>query len=126
MDVDGYDAACKLVILANWILNRRITLKDVEIKGIRGVSLKDIKKALKKGCEVKLIASADGRLKVAPTLVNRRSPLCVAEVLNAVTFTSKYAGEETIVGRGAGGMETASAILRDLIEIKSALSLPYL
>jgi homoserine dehydrogenase len=43
-------------------------------------------------------------------------------VLNAVTFVSEFAGEETIVGRGAGGPETASAILRDLIEVKQTLA----
>jgi homoserine dehydrogenase len=44
--------------------------------------------------------------------------LSVGGVLNAVTFVSEFAGEETIIGRGAGGMETASAILRDLLSIK--------
>jgi homoserine dehydrogenase len=43
-------------------------------------------------------------------------------VLNAVCFTSQFAGEETVVGRGAGGIETASAILRDLINIKQEAS----
>ena len=38
--------------------------------------------------------------------------------LNAVTFKSEHSGEQTIIGKGAGGMETASSILRDLIEIK--------
>jgi len=47
--------------------------------------------------------------------------LSVGGVLNAVTFVSEFAGEETIIGRGAGGMETASAILRDLLNIKQNL-----
>ncbi|MEM2767856.1 MAG: hypothetical protein QXQ47_06050, partial [Candidatus Bathyarchaeia archaeon] len=42
--------------------------------------------------------------------------------LNAVTFISEFAGEQTIIGRGAGGTETASAILRDLLDIKQKLA----
>ncbi|MEM2903408.1 MAG: hypothetical protein QXR00_02760, partial [Candidatus Bathyarchaeia archaeon] len=42
--------------------------------------------------------------------------------LNAVTFYSEFAGEQTIIGRGAGGIETASAILRDLLDIKQELA----
>ncbi len=41
MDIDGFDTACKTVILANWILNKKITLKDVDRTGIREVSLQD-------------------------------------------------------------------------------------
>ena len=43
-------------------------------------------------------------------------------VLNAVTFYTEYAGEETIIGKGAGGMETASAVLRDLLDIRHKLA----
>jgi homoserine dehydrogenase len=48
--------------------------------------------------------------------------LCVSGVLNAVTFVSEFAGEETIIGRGAGGPETASAVLRDLLDIRHNLA----
>ena len=125
MDVDGYDSACKLIILANWILGLKKVLKDVKIKGIREISLEDIKKALERNCEIKLIASANEELTVSPQLIPRTHPLCVGGVLNAVMFVSKYAGEETIIGRGAGGIETASAILRDLLSIKKDLSKIY-
>jgi len=122
MDIDGIDAACKVVIMANWIMNKRVTLKDVSVQGIRSVTLKDLEGAAKKNCTVKLIGSINERLKVAPTEISRRDPLCVGGVLNAVTFVSEFAGEETVVGRGAGGMETASAILRDLLDIKQNLA----
>jgi homoserine dehydrogenase len=121
MDVDGFDSACKIVILANWIMNMKATLRDVTIKGIREVTLKDIEEAEKKDCEIKLIGYVKDKLDVSPQLIPKTHPICVSGVLNAVTFTSQYAGEETIVGRGAGGIETASAILRDLIEIKWAI-----
>jgi homoserine dehydrogenase len=122
MDVDGIDPACKVVILANWIMNKKVTLKDVDVKGIRGVTLDDLDKAAKRGNTIKLIGSIDGKPKVAPTEVPKHDPLCVSGVLNAVTFVSEFAGEETIIGKGAGGPETASAILRDLLDIRHNLA----
>ena len=122
MDIDGIDAACKVVIMANWIMNKKFTLKDVKVQGIRDVSLQALEKASKRGNTVKLIGSIDGDPTVAPMEISKRDPLCVSGVLNAVTFVSKFAGEETIIGRGAGGMETASAVLRDLLDIKHNLA----
>ncbi len=122
MDIDGLDAACKLVIMANWIMNKKVTLKDVRVEGIRKVTVTDLKKAFKKNCAVKLIGSVEGKLRVEPTEISRHHPLFVGGVLNAVTFVSEFAGEQTIIGRGAGGMETASAILRDLLDIKQSLA----
>jgi homoserine dehydrogenase len=122
MDIDGLDAACKLVIMANWIMNKKVTLKNVKIQGIRNVTLKALEEAAKKGCTIKLRGSINDDLKVMPTEISRHDPLCVGGVLNAVTFVSEFAGEETLIGRGAGGMETASAILRDLLDIKQNLA----
>ncbi|MBC7130980.1 homoserine dehydrogenase, partial [Candidatus Bathyarchaeota archaeon] len=121
MDVDGIDAACKLVILANWVLGKKVTLKDVNVNGIRGVTLDDIEDAAREACTIKLIASANGKLEVKPEKVPKDSPLSVSGTLNAVTFYSEFAGEQTVIGRGAGGIETASAILRDLLDIKREL-----
>ena len=122
MDVDGIDAAAKLVIMANWIMNKKVTLKDVKIRGIRDVSSQDLEDAATKGSTIKLIGSIEESLKVEPTQISRHDPLCVGGALNAVTFVSEFAGEQTIIGRGAGGMETASAILRDLIDIKKNIA----
>ena len=71
---------------------------------------------------MKLIGSIEESLKVEPTQISRHDPLCVGGALNAVTFVSEFAGKQTIVGRGAGGLETASAILRDLIDIKQSIA----
>jgi homoserine dehydrogenase len=122
MDVDGLDAACKLVIMANWIMNKKVTLKDVSIQGIRNITIQATEEAAKKGCTIKLIASVNDNLSVKPTEISKHDPLAVRGVLNAVTFASEFAGEETLIGRGAGGMETASAILRDLLDIKQNLA----
>jgi homoserine dehydrogenase len=122
MDVDGIDAAAKLVIMANWIMNKKVTLKDVKIRGIRDVSPQDLEGASAKGSTIKLIGSIEENLKVEPTQISKHDPLAVGGALNAVTFVSEFAGEQTIIGRGAGGMETASAILRDLIDIKQNIA----
>ncbi len=123
MDVDGFDAACKVVILANWVMNRKTTLRDVDRIGIRDVSLHDLEEASKKGNTIKLIGSIDdGKPSVKPTEISKNNPLCVSGVLNAVTFSTEYAGEQTIIGKGAGGVETASAVLRDLLDIRRKLA----
>jgi homoserine dehydrogenase len=123
MDVDGFDAACKVVILANWIMNKKITLRDVDRMGIRDVSLKTLDEAAKRGSTIKLIGSIDGNNPtVKPTEIAKDNPLCVSGVLNAVTFSCELAGEQTIIGRGAGGQETAGAVLRDLLAIRHNLA----
>jgi homoserine dehydrogenase len=123
MDIDGFDTACKVVILANWILNKKITLKDVYRIGIRDVSLQELDKASRKGNTVKLIGAIDDNgATVKPSEIPKSSALCVSGVLNAVTFFTEFAGEQTLVGRGAGGMETASAVLRDLLDIRHKLA----
>jgi len=122
LDLDGLDAAAKLVILANWIMDLKVTLPDIKLTGIRNVSEQDIKNAAKKNCAVKLIASCNKDLRVAPTEVSLDSPLCVNGTLNAISFTSEHSGTQTIIGRGAGGIETASSILRDLLDIRQEIS----
>ncbi len=122
MDVDGYDAAAKLVIMANWIMNKKVTIDDVKIRGIRDVSAQDIADAAEKDCTIKLIGSIEESLKVEPTQISKHDPLAVDGALNAVTFVSESAGEQTIIGLGAGGVETASAVLRDLLDIKQTIA----
>lgn len=122
LDIDGLDAAAKLVIMANWVMGMKVTMKDVDRAGISGVKSSEVKKAVQRGSAIKLIASCDGKsLRVAPTEVGRSDPICVNGTLNAVTFSSEHSGQQTIIGRGAGGMETASAVLRDLIEIRDTV-----
>lgn len=122
LDIDGYDAAAKLVIMANWIMSMKVTMKDVNRVGIREIKLSDIQRARKRGNAIKLIAMCDNKhLNVEPTEVSKMDPICVNGTLNAVTFSSEHSGQQTIIGRGAGGMETASAVLRDLIEIRDKI-----
>jgi len=122
LDLDGLDAAAKLVILANWIMGMKVTLPDIDCTGIRKVTTEDIKKAAKKNCAIKLIASCNKELIVGPKEVPDDDPLCVNGTLNAIAFTSEHSGTQTIIGRGAGGMETASSILRDLLDIRQEIA----
>ncbi len=122
LDIDGFDAAAKLVILANWIMDMKVTIKDIKRTGIRNVETDDIKKATKNHSAVKLIASCDRSLEVSPREIPVDDPLCVNGTLNAITFNSEHSGQQTIIGRGAGGMETASSILRDLLDIKQEMT----
>jgi len=126
MDIDGFDTACKVVILSNWIMNRKITLKDVDRTGIRDVTLQMLKDAAKRGNTLKLIGAIDGeKATVKPTEIPLTNPLCVSGVLNAITFQTEFAAEQTLIGRGAGGIETASAVLRDLLDIRRKLAKNY-
>jgi len=119
LDLDGLDAAAKLVILANWIMGMKVTMPDIKITGIRKIDDSDIKHAAEKNCAIKLIASCNKELTVAPKEIAIIDPLCVSGTLNAISFTSEHSGTQTIIGRGAGGIETASSILRDLIDIRN-------
>lgn len=123
MDIDGWDTACKIVILAVHILGIRITLKDVYVRGIRDVTERDLAEALRRGSTIKLIGSIDsgGKATVTPIEIPRSSPLAVPGNLNALTFHVEDLGSITVVGKGAGGIETAHAILKDLIELKARL-----
>ena len=122
LDTDGFDAAAKLAIMANWVMGMKVTMKDIKRTGISTIKVTDVQTAVKRGNAIKLIASCDNRrLDVAPAEVSKKDPICVNGTLNAVTFSSEHSGQQTIIGRGAGGMETASAVLRDLIEIRDTI-----
>ena len=121
LDIDGLDAAAKLVILANWVMGMKVTMPDIQCTGIRDVTQDDIAAAKKEEKAVKLVASCHKTLSVGPTAIPESEPLCVNGTLNAIAFTSEHSGTQTIIGKGAGGIETASAILRDLLDIRKEI-----
>lgn len=117
-DVEGYDSACKVVILANSVFDRDVTLSDVSITGITGISEEAIVLAKSRDMVIRLIGEVgDTKLEVAPRLIPKGHPLAVTGTLNAAQIQSDLAGPITITGRGAGRLETASAILSDLISV---------
>lgn len=124
-DVDGYDAASKAAILASLAFHTRVTADDVHREGIRDVSAADIAAAGTLGCAVKLLAVCERvdtdsgpavSARVHPAMVPRSHPLAsVGEAYNAVFVEAAAAGQLMFYGQGAGGPETASAVLGDLV-----------
>ena len=120
-DVEGVDTAVKLVILANSIFGMNATYNDVKVVGISEITPDALKLANDAGYVIKLIGDvdSDGRLEVAPRLVPKDDPLNVGGTLNVATIKTDLAGEITVIGKGAGPIEAASAILSDIIGIYS-------
>jgi homoserine dehydrogenase len=123
-DLQGLDTAAKIVIIANWVLKRRISINELEITGIRNIPPEKIRKAKGSGARIKLIGRlTDSRASVKPEEVRVDNPICVPDTLNALSFSTEHTGDVTLIGRGAGGEETASAIVRDLVDIRSEYSI---
>jgi homoserine dehydrogenase len=124
LDVDGYDSAVKLVITANHLLLSKAGVNDVEVRGIRDVTSQDVLKMKREGRAVRLVASASPEegLKVEPTVIERAHPLCISGANNAVEFECRYSGPKVIIGKGAGGPETASSLLRDVLVIRGSMN----
>jgi homoserine dehydrogenase len=125
-DVEGIDTALKVVILANAAFGMGVTLKDVSITGISSMTPEALKLASDDGYVVKLIGeirpNGDERiLKVSPRLVPKTHPLSVQGTLNAALIETELAGDIVVIGKGAGSVETASAILSDLLYIASSV-----
>jgi len=120
-DVEGTDTAVKLVILANSVFGRDVTYKDVDVAGITDITPEALKLANDAGYVIKLIGEVDRDecLKVAPRLVPKDDPLNVGGTLNVATIKTDLAGDITVIGKGAGPIEAASAILSDIIGIYS-------
>jgi len=118
-DVQGFDTAAKIVIIANLIINRRLNLHDVEITGISKVTPQSLRDAKASGAKIKLIGRiSESKATVKPEEISATDPICVPDTLNALTFSTEHAGNVTLIGKGAGGEQTGSAILRDLVDIR--------
>ncbi len=119
-DVEGLDTAAKIVIIANWAFKRRISLQDLEIEGITKITVRQLKQARASKSKIKLVGRLeDSHASVRPEKVRSDDPVCVPGTLNALTFTTQHAGDMTLIGPGAGGERTASAIVRDLVDIRN-------
>lgn len=119
-DVEGIDAAAKLAIVANAIFGKNSSFSEVKRTGISRITPEILELAASQNYRIKLIcsASSDGKMEVAPRFVPLSDPLAsINGTLNAITLETKMAGPLTLVGKGAGESETASAVLADLIDI---------
>lgn len=126
-DVEGFDVRLKVVILANELLGAHLGVNDVSCKGISGLSLADIDSARRDGARWKLIGAAqrnaDGSVQasVEPRLLQAEHPLAgISGAINAVSFETELLGAVTVSGPGAGRIETAFALLSDIIAIHTA------
>jgi homoserine dehydrogenase len=122
-DIDGIDTAHKLAILTALAFGRRVDLKNVTIEGIREIDATDIAFANELGYRIKLLGVArqteNGvEQRVSPCMVPATALIAAAEgVFNAIVTSSDAAQKVLMVGRGAGGEPTASAIVADLVDI---------
>ncbi len=117
-DIDGLDAACKIVILANHVMGKSFRLKDVRpLSGIRRITQDTVRRAGEKGHAVRLVARAHKSLAVTATEVVKGSPLAVKGPSHAVVFHCSRSGDRAVLGHGAGSVTTSLAVLRDLISL---------
>ena len=122
-DVEGYDAARKIAILATIAFHSRVTFRDVYTEGITKITAKDISYARNLGRVIKLIAMASStsegiEVKVHPLLIPEDHPLAsVSGSYNAVYVDGDAVGDVMFYGKGAGEMPTASAVLGDVFAV---------
>ena len=123
-DVDAFDAAYKLSILAGLAFNSSFKFDQIHFEGIRNVSATDISYAKSLGYVIKLIATGVDcgdkgvQLRVHPTMVPLEHPLAnINGAFNAVFVKGNYIGEAMFYGPGAGMLPTASAVVGDVVDI---------
>ena len=120
-DVSGKDAAAKMAILARLAFGTPVHLDQVRHEGIEHITLDDIEYARELGLGLKLIGTAERRdggmsVRVHPAFLYGEHPLAsVNGPFNAVTVESDAITEITMSGPGAGGPQTASAVLGDVV-----------
>ena len=115
-DVEGIDAALKFVIMANVLGDgREYTLEDATVEGIKDVPASALELANEDGRTIRLIGEvSDGEVRVGPRLVPEHGALAVTGTRNIVQLETTHAGRLNVSGRGAGGPETATAVLADV------------
>jgi homoserine dehydrogenase len=126
LDVDGHDAAHKLVVLAMLAFGARVDAALVPTEGIRGIDPIDHRFAERFGFAIKHLAIGRDRgdgieLRVHPALVHRETPLAnVGGVLNAISVEGRALGPCLLSGRGAGDMPTAVSVVADVLDVARA------
>jgi homoserine dehydrogenase len=122
-DIDGDDAAAKLVVLAGIAFRRHIKLPDIPRRSIRPISAADFRYARRLGCTIRQIAMVETKgdgfhAVVGPALVLRGSNFGLnMGANNVVAITGHYGGENSFSGAGAGGPATAVAVVSDLLSL---------
>ena len=123
LDISGGDAGHKLTVLLQILFGLRVSENDLAIRGIRRVDTHDMAFASEMGCSIKLICYAQKQDEVVyatvrPMMVKMANLLSkIGGATNAVRLVGKYAGESLLVGKGAGSLETGSAVVSDIVFI---------
>jgi homoserine dehydrogenase len=122
-DIDGHDTAQKLSILASLTFGIQLDARAIYVEGIRSIATADLDAAEELGYRIKLLGvavktEAGIEQRVHPTFVRKDSAIAqVMDVTNAVTIDAEGIPPITLVGPGAGGMATASAVVADIADI---------
>jgi homoserine dehydrogenase len=131
-DVSGADAAAKMAILATVAFNSRVALDDVEYAGITGIDPLDVAAARELDMVVRLVGAArlvEGGydVRVEPAFVDKQHPLAKVDgAFNAVMLQGDAIREITLAGPGAGGTETASAVIADITSVIGTMGTGFL
>jgi homoserine dehydrogenase len=129
-DIGGFDTAHKLAILTSLAFGTKIDAEAIHIEGIETISLTDLAAADELGYRIKLLGVAERTARgveqrVHPTMVAKSSAIAqVMGVVNAVTIDGDAVGELTLIGPGAGGEATASAVAADIADIARGMVTP--
>lgn len=131
-DVEGFDTAHKLAILTSLAFGTRIDAEAIHVEGISAITPLDLKMADELGYRIKLLGVAERtktgiEQRVHPTMVPKSSAIAqVMGVTNAVSIDADAVREITLVGPGAGGDPTASAVVADIADVaRGTAGLPF-
>ena len=122
-DVEGYDAGRKIAIMASIAFSSRVTFPQVYTEGITKITAEDIRYAKEFGYVIKLLGLARNtpegiEVKVHPMLIDENHPLAgVKDAFNAVFVHADAMDDAMFMGRGAGQMPTASAVMGDVVDV---------
>jgi homoserine dehydrogenase len=129
-DVGGFDTAHKLALLTSLAFGTAVDADAIHVEGIAAIAPLDLRMAEELGYRIKLLGVAERTAtgieqRVHPTMVPRASPIAqVMGVTNAVSIDTDALGELTLIGPGAGGEATASAVVADIADVASGLVRP--
>lgn len=128
-DVDGFDAAYKIAILASIAFGRQVSIDGVYREGIRAIAREDLHYAAILGYKIKLLGICEPvgedriLIRVHPTMLAKDHPLAsVNGVYNAVWLQGDFVGDLMFSGKGAGSDPTASAVVGDLIDVGRSIA----
>ena len=131
-DVSGADAAAKMAILATVAFNSRVDLEDVATTGITAIAPADVEAAKELDMVIRLVGAArlvggSFDVRVQPALVDKQHPLAKVDgAFNAVMLQGDAIREITLEGPGAGGVETASAVIADMVSVIGTMGTGFL